>query len=250
MATPFHLNHKTVLVTGASSGIGKQVAIECSKMGARVVITGRNTERLHDTFKKMEGEGHSQISCDLTDNGDLNKFTEKLPLLDGIVHSAGMVLPVPAKFTEEKHIAQLLGLNFNIPALLTGKLLKNKKLNDNSSIVFLSSVAVNYPYTGSAIYSASKGAIEAYSKNLALELHTRKIRSNCLVLSMVNTPIFQETIKQGMHGSNVDEYASKYLLGIGEPQDVAYAVVYLLSEASRWVTGTNMVVDGGYSILK
>jgi NAD(P)-dependent dehydrogenase (short-subunit alcohol dehydrogenase family) len=128
--------------------------------------------------------------------------------------------------------------------------LKGKKINNGASLVFLSSVAVNHPYNGSALYSASKAAIEAYSKSLALELHTQKIRSNCIVPAMVNTSIYQETVKHGMYGSNANEYKNKYLLGIGEPEDIANASIYLLSEASRWVTGTNIFLDGGYSLLK
>lgn len=250
MSTPFHLTHKTILVTGASSGIGRQVAIECSKMGATLVITGRNHERLSDTFKNLQGSGHIQLTADLMKADELNKLAESLPALDGIVNSAGIVMPVPAKFTEEKHLKEVMGVNFETAVLMMTRLLKLKKVNDAASLVFFSTVAVNYPYSGSALYSASKAALEAYSRNLALELHTRKIRSNYLTLAMINTPMYEATVKHGMHGSNAEEYNKKYLLGIGETTDVANAVIYLLSDAARWITGTNMVVDGGYSLLK
>lgn len=250
MSTPFHLTNKTILITGASSGIGKQAAIDCSKMGAHVIITGRNKERLADTFSHLQGSGHTQIVCDLMKPEELQTLAESLPDIDGLLHSAGIVMPIPAKFTEEKHLKEVMGVNFETAVLLMTRLLKLKKIKDNASLVFLSTVAVNYPYSGSALYSASKAALEAYSKNLALELHTKKIRSNYITLAMVNTPMYNETVKHGMHGSDASEYNKKYLLGIGETTDVANAVIYLLSEASRWVTGTNLVLDGGYGILK
>jgi NAD(P)-dependent dehydrogenase (short-subunit alcohol dehydrogenase family) len=250
MSTPFHLTHKTILVTGASSGIGRQVAISCSAMGAKIIVVGRNAERLDETYKQLKGEGHTKIVCDLRKEKELATLAESLPQLDGIVNSAGIVMPVPAKFTEEKHLKEVMGTNFDTAVLLTGRLLKAKRINDKASLVFISSVASGYPYNGSALYSASKGAIEAYSKNLALELHGKQIRSNCIVPAMVNTNIYQDTVKHGMHGSNADEYKNKYLLGIGEPEDIANASVYLLSDAAKWVTGTSLVIDGGYSILK
>lgn len=249
MSTPFHLHNKTVLVTGASSGIGKQVAISCSAMGAKVVITGRDKKRLAETFSLLQGEGHSQFSCDLTDENQRNQFLDQVPALDGFVHSAGIVLPVPVKFIAEKHIKQVMGVNFESAVLSVARLLKNKKLNDKASLVFFSSISVNYPYAGGALYTASKGAIEAYSKNLAIEIIPKKMRSNVIVPAMVKTPLYEETKNQSMYRSP-EEYESKYPLGLGLPEDVANAAIYLLSDASRWVTGINLTLDGGFSIVK
>jgi NAD(P)-dependent dehydrogenase (short-subunit alcohol dehydrogenase family) len=249
MSTPFHLDNKTILVTGASSGIGRQVAISCSAMGAKVVITGRDEKRLEETYSLLKGSGHLKFMCDLLDEKQRNDLVIILPTLTGVVHSAGVVMPVPIKFIAEKHLKYVMGVNFESAVLLISGLLKNKKLSDNSSLVFFSSISVNYPYAGGAIYTASKGAIEAYSKNLALEIIPRKMRSNVIVPAMVKTPLYEETKNQSMYRSP-EEYESKYPLGLGLPEDVANAAVYLLSDASRWVTGINLILDGGFSIVK
>ena len=246
MNNPFQLNNKTVLVTGASSGIGRQVAISCSGMGAKVVITGRDKERLNDTFKQLHGEGHTQLTADLLNEEERTKFANAVPELDGVVHCAGIVSPVLAKYLEEKHFRHIMGSNFEIPVLLTGKLMRGKKINKGASFVFMSSVASKFPYNGGTLYSAAKAALEAYSRNLAFENYNRGVRSNCIVCAMIDTPMYEETIK-GMQYTP-EQYASRYPLGIGKTEDVANAVIYLLSEASRWVTGTELKLDGGYTL--
>lgn len=249
MSTPFHLTNKTIFITGASSGIGRQVAISCSEMGAKVIITGRDEKRLDEAFSKLKGQGHSKFVCDLMDEKQRNELVGNLPNVDGMVHSAGVVMPVPVKFIAEKHLRYVMGVNFEAAVFLVSGLLKNKKLNDAASLVFFSSISVNYPYAGGATYSASKGAIEAYSKNLAIEIIQKKMRSNVIVPAMVKTPLYEETKEQSMYRSP-EEYESKYPLGLGMPEDVANAAIYLLSDASRWVTGINLILDGGFSIVK
>jgi len=249
MSTPFHLHNKTILVTGASSGIGRQIAISSSSMGAKLVITGRDEKRLDETYSLLQGEGHSKFTCDLIDENQRNHLLDIIPSIDGFVHSAGVVLPVPVKFIAEKHLRQVMGVNFESAVLSVARLLKNKKLNDRSSLIFFSSISVNYPYAGGALYTASKGAIEAYSKNLAIEILPKKMRSNVIVPAMVKTPLYEETKTQSMYRSP-EEYESKYPLGLGAPEDVANAAIYLLSDASQWVTGTNLILDGGFSIVK
>jgi NAD(P)-dependent dehydrogenase (short-subunit alcohol dehydrogenase family) len=249
MSTPFHLTNKTILITGASSGIGRQVAISCSSMGAKVIITGRDEKRLTETFSSLQGEGHMQVTCDLLNETSRNEMLDKIPAVDGFVHSAGIVLPVPVKFIVEKHLRNVMGVNFESAAYTVARLLKNKKLADGSSLVFFSSISVNYPYAGGALYTASKGAIEAYSKNLAIEILPKRMRCNVVVPAMVRTPLYEETKTQSMYRS-ADEYESKYPLGLGMPEDVANACIYLLSDAARWVTGINLVLDGGFSIVK
>jgi len=249
MSTPFHLNNKTILVTGASSGIGRQVAVSCSAMGAKVIIAGRDEKRLVETYSLLKGEGHLQFTCDLMHENQRNDLMDKIPAIDGFVHSAGVVLPVPVKFIAEKHLRHIMGVNFESAVLSVARLLKSKKLKDKASLVFFSSISVNYPYAGGALYTASKGAIEAYSKNLAIEILPKKMRSNVIVPAMVKTPLYEETKNQSMYRSP-EEYESKYPLGLGEPEDVANAAIYLLSDASKWVTGINLTLDGGFSIVK
>jgi len=218
-------------------------------MGAKVVITGRDEKRLDETLHALHGKGHSKFGCDLTQEKQLKGLVNSLSAIDGVVHSAGVVMPIPVKFIAEKHIRYVMSVNFESAALLVADLLKNKKLNDAASLIFFSSISADYPYAGGATYSASKGAIEAYSKNLALEILPRKMRSNVIVPAMVKTPLYEETKNQSMYRSP-EEYESKYPLGLGMPEDVANAAVYLLSDAARWVTGINLILDGGFSIVK
>jgi len=246
MNNPFTLNAKTILVTGASSGIGKQVAISCSEMGAKVCITGRDKKRLDETFQLLKGTGHLQTICDLVNDDERSALIESLPALDGLVHCAGIIMPMPVKFIEDKHIQNVMGTNFNSAILLVSKLLKTKKLNKNSSLVFISSIAAHFPYIGGALYNSSKAAIEAYSRNIAQEMSGMGLRSNCIVPAMVDTPMYEETLK-GIKLTH-EEYSAKYPLGIGKPEDIANAAIFLLSEASRWITGTNLSIDGGYAL--
>src|SRR5581483_3161803 len=148
MSTQFQLNNKNILVTGASSGIGKQVAISCSEMGARVFITGRDKNRLNETFQSLKGKDHFQATCDLVNENERAAFIESLPAMDGLVHCVGIVMPMPVKFVEDKHIQHVMETNFNSAVLLVSKLLRAKKLNKNSSLVFISSIAAHFPYIG------------------------------------------------------------------------------------------------------
>ena len=246
MSTPFHLTNKTILVTGASSGIGKQVAISCSTMGAKVCITGRDKGRLNDTFNLLQGNGHWQGTCNLASEEERNTFIESLPAIDGLVHCAGIAMPAPVKFIEPKHLAQVMNINFESVVLMVSRLLKTKKLNKDSSLVFLSSIGAQFPYIGGTLYNASKAAIEAYSRNIALEMYRSGIRSNCIVPAMIDTPMYEETIKS--MNLTKEAYEARYPFGIGKPEDVANAAIFLLSPASRWITGTNLSLDGGYTL--
>lgn len=248
MNNPFSLQDKTILVTGASSGIGKAVAIECSKMGARIIISGRSKERLNATFSLLQGNEHQQIVADLKEEEGINTIVNNLVTINGVVHCAGIAKPLPFQFINNSVLAEVLKVNFMAPTLLSQQIVKSKKLQKNGSIVFISSISgVLCSSVGGSIYSASKGAVNGLVKGMALDLAPKWIRVNCVLPGMIDTNIFKnETITQ----EQLDQDKKRYPLGrYGRPEEVAYAVIYLLSDASVWMTGSNIVIDGGYTLI-
>lgn len=248
MYNPFSLENKTILVTGASSGIGKAIAIECSKMGAKVVVTGRNEQRLQETYGQLEGTHPAYIVADLSKKEDIETLAKQIDSLNGLVNCAGLTIPKPFKFLQEEDIQEVMTINFNAPLLLTQLLVKKKKLQKAASIVFISSISgIKVSYIGNSIYSASKGAINGFCKGLALELAPQQIRVNTVIPGMVETNIVSggEVTQEQMEADKQKYPLKRY----GKPEEVAYAVVYLLSEASSWVTGSNLLIDGGYTLL-
>lgn len=247
---PFSIEGKTILVTGASSGIGKQTAIECSKMGANVIITARNEERLKATLNALSsdnGQRHQMLIADLADEEGINSLVEQLPELDGVSLNAGIVKTLPVKFINSKDLEQVLNTNMIGPILLTQKLLKKKKIGKGSSVVFTSSIGgVLISTIGNTMYGVSKGGLNAFMKGLALEMAHKGVRSNSVNPGFVDTNILaagtitEEDLKKNM---------SHYPLGrFGKPDDIAHAIIYLLSDASAWVTGHTLVVDGGVTL--
>ncbi len=244
---PFSLVGKTILITGASSGIGRATAIECSKLGAKCVITGRNEERLNETLSQMVGEGHQIAVCDLNNSSAIDVMVDSLPILNGLVNNAGFNIVSPVQFIKEDDLKKILQTNTIAPIILLQKLLKKKKITKESSVVFTSSLAgigINSP--GNDMYSATKGAISAFVRNAAIDLAPKKIRVNAVCPGMVHTQL----VDHGTYSEEqLQENMKKYPLGRwGEPNDVAHAMIYLLSDASSWVTGINMILDGGVSI--
>lgn len=248
MYNPFTLENKTILVTGASSGIGKAIAIECAKMGAKVVVTGRNEARLQETHSLLEGDQPDYIVADLSVNEDVIDLGTKLSTLDGIVHCAGFTIPKPFNFLNREDVNSVMDVNFIAPIFLTQFLLKNKKINKKSSIVFISSISGVYvSYIAGSLYSASKGAINGIVKGLALELAAKGIRVNSVNPGMIETNILESGV---ISNDQLNEDKKKYpLKRYGKPEEVAYAVIYLLSDASSWTTGSNLLIDGGYTLL-
>lgn len=245
---PFSLENKTILVTGASSGIGRETAIVCSKMGAHVVITGRNEERLGQTLNKLSGIGHITLAADLTNNEDVSILTENCPSLDGIVHCAGIGDRTLLKSVREKDLERVMNANFNAPVLLQRALLKSKKIKDGASIVFIASRAPFAPTVGNGLYSASKGALIAYAKVLGLELAPKMIRVNCICPAMVWTELIERDAT--LMGVDYHEAEKAYpLKRYGKPEDVANLAVYLLSDASSWMTGSCIDITGGVNSL-
>lgn len=250
MYNPFSLLGKRILVTGASSGIGRAIAIECSRMGANVILTARNEERLNETLQQMDNiQLHQIIVADLSNMDDIKTLVDSMGNpLDGIVQCAGFTVPKPFQFVNQKDIDSIMAVNFMAPAILSQMLLKKKMLNKGASIVFISSISgVWVSYVGGSLYSASKGAVNGLVKGMAIELAAKSIRVNCVNPGMVETNILEKGIisDEQLH-NDMQLYPLKRH---GKPEEVAYAVIYLLSDASSWVTGTNLLIDGGYTLL-
>ena len=245
----FLLTDKTILVTGASSGIGKATAILASQMGAHVIVHGRDLSKLEDTRKQLMPSGnHQVIQADLSKADELANLVKKCPPLDGVVHCAGIVKPVPIKFIQQKHIDEMFSINYNAVVLINSNLLQQKKINNEASIVLISTISTQHSYFGGALYISSKGALEAYSRSLGLEVVNRKIRVNTLSPAMVHTEIYENTLKSTLNEEHAKKYADTYPLGIGAPIDVANSIVFLLSNASKWITGTVIKMDGGLTL--
>ena len=230
---PFSLQDKTILVTGASSGIGKGIALLCSKMGATVVINGRNGAKLQKTLAQMEGKDHIVAQGDLSNFASLPELVSKMPKLDGIVHCAGIGSRVLCKMMQESDLDQTMTINFKAPVMLQTELLKQKKVNK----------AQDSPSIGNALYAASKSAIISYAQCLQLELAPRLIRVNCISPAMVWTDLI---FKGGITEEQLQEDEKKYpLKRYGRPEDIANLAVYLLSDASSWMGGSNVKITGG-----
>lgn len=247
MYNPFSLVGKTILVTGASSGIGRAAAIECSKMGANVIITARNKERLDETLSLMEGGDNQVVICDLSDEHSIDQMVEILPEIQGLVNNAGFTKIVPVQFVSVAEINKILNVNTIAPIILLQKLLKKKKIKKGASVVFTSSLAgLGCCSVGNSMYSASKGAISAFIRCAALELAVKRIRVNAVCPAMVDTGILDSgTVSK----EQLEKDEKNYPLGrYGRPEDIAWAIIYLLSDASSWVTGDNLILDGGVTI--
>lgn len=240
---PFTLEGKTILITGASSGIGRATAIECSKMGATCIITGRNEERLNETLSKMEGEGHQIIVADISTQSGIDFLVEHTTQLDGLVNNAGISHTKLINFIKSDELNSIFEVNAFAPILLTKSLLKKKKMSMGASLVFVSSAASLNPDLANSVYSATKAAISSFSRSCAKELASKQIRSNSVLPGMVETELVQNLL---FTPEELEKDKSRYLLKrYGKPEEVAWSIVYLLSDASAWVTGTQLLIDGG-----
>jgi NAD(P)-dependent dehydrogenase (short-subunit alcohol dehydrogenase family) len=235
------------MVTGASSGIGQAIAVSVSKMGANVVISGRNKTKLENTFSLLEGDNNSIHIADLTRNEEIVSLADATPQLDGIVHCAGIGHRMPTKMVSQNDIDIVMQANFNGAVLLQASLMTKKKVKKDSSIVFIASKAADFPSPGNAIYSASKGALISYARCLALELAPRGVRVNCICPAMVWTDLIMQnevTLEQ------LQESEKNYpLKRYGKPEDVANLAIYLLSDASSWMTNSCIDLTGGGNSL-
>lgn len=241
MFNPYSLSGKSILVTGASSGLGWSAAIESARQGATVLATGRNESRLAQLLEELPGNGQHRVAAfDLSDAQQRQQLIAWAGALDGVVFSAGVQQLVPIRLLSEAMFDEVVGLNVKSPLMLLQQLLRGNRLNEGASLVLLSSIAAHSGTEGTATYAASKTALEGVMRVAALEVAKRKIRINALAPGMVVTPIYKNP-----DPSWFEPYAARYPLGLGKPEDIAAAVVFLLSDAAQYITGTAIVMDGG-----
>lgn len=246
---PFSLAGKTILVTGASSGIGQTTAIVCSQMGATVVITGRDEERLQATFDQLAAaqEEHVKLLADLTIPDEVDRLVASLPPLDGAVLCAGNSTTLPLQFGSREKFNEMFDVNFFAPVELLRLMYKKKVLQKGASVVLIASIGGTHSFMpGNGVYGASKAALNSVMKYAAREYASRKVRVNSICPGMVDTPLIHRgTITE----NQLAEDAKRYPLGrYGRPEDIANGAVYLLSDASSWLTGHDLVIDGGFSV--
>ena len=234
-------------MTGASSGIGRATAIICSKLGANLIVTGRNEARLQETCSQMGGDNNRYVICDLHNTEQLDALICDIKELHGLVCNAGTCITAPIQFIKEDRFKDLLQVNTISPIILLQKILKKKLIKRGGAVVFTSSIAaMGVASHGNSMYSASKAALGAYIQGAALELGTKGIRVNAVCPGMIDTPLIHDgTFSE----EQLLEDKKEYPLGeFGKPEDIGYAIAYLLSDAAKWVTGTNLIVDGGRTL--
>jgi len=251
---PMSLSGKKILVTGASSGLGRETAVVLSRLGASVVLVARNLERLNETYSRLDGTGHSIFPFDLEKLDEipnlLKTITDTSGPLSGIFHAAGIESTISIKVVKVKNIQPVFLTSAFAALMLTkGFCQKGVKIDGPTSLVFMSSTAGLTGTKGLSVYASSKAAIDGAIRALAVELAEKRVRVNSLAAGMIKTEMLEAVAKE-MSTERLQEREKQHLFGFGEPLDVAMAVAFLLSDASKWITGTTMVVDGGFSINK
>lgn len=242
---PFSLAGKTILITGASSGIGRATAIACARRGARLIVGGRDATRLAATLDALEGDGHASLIADLTDTEQRQRFADEAGPIDGLFFSAGIASSAPFRMISEKHLRSLMSIDFEAPILLTQRLVAKKLIRKGGSIVYNTAGSAKNSPMGAAIYSAAKAAVLAAARSMALEVARDGIRVTCLQLGYVKTELLEQI---GGTGVDLAEREELTPLGLGEAEDAANAAIFLLSDASRWISRTALTVDGGVGL--
>ncbi len=240
----FSLEGRVILVTGASSGIGEATAHLCAKLGARLVLNGRDADRLNAVRAELDGDGHVTVVGDLVLEATREALVNAGTGYDGFASCAGIAALAPLRLTNEAHHQQMLAINYLAPITLTQRLLYKKKLRNGASLVFVTAMSSRVAPQATSAYSASKAALEAASRSLALEQARLRIRSNCVAPGYVESPMLKSLGAQ----ANIDDKVDLTPLGRLMPADIASSICYLLSSASRWITRTTLTVDGGLGI--
>ena len=248
---PFTLEGKTILITGASSGIGRQCAIDCSRMGAKVVVVARNEDRLNETISYLHGEGHRKYSYDLSDCDGIKDLISMIVAengkLGGLICAAGIEKTAPTKLLRPTDYEELFKINTLSAFEMAKHVTSIRNFNQKGGVVFISSITSIIARKGTAAYSASKGALVSGARVMAEELSKRDIRVNCLSPGTILTPMMQDYLSQ-LSEEDYKKRIDGFPLGLGKTTDVSNACIFLLSDAARWITGQNIIIDGGYTI--
>lgn len=247
---PFELTGKTIVVTGASSGIGRQCAIDCSKVGARIILIGRNEPRLKDTESLMVGSGHIILCEDINHMEILsdkisNCIKESGPI-DGFIHSAGVEKTLLLRNLKPSDYIEVFNTNFISGVNILKTISKKQNHNIGCKVVFVSSITGVIARVGTLAYTASKGALLSAARELAIELAPKGINVNCVSPGTILTPMMEKVL-DGLSEEDRLKRLEGFPLGVGKPEDISLACIFLLSDASRWITGQNLIIDGGYT---
>lgn len=252
MFNPLDLSGKLILVTGASSGIGRATAIVLSRLGASVILSGRRDEQLRETVSFMDSTAQHHIEpLDLNAIDAIPAWMQRLCTtygagLAGVVHSAGVGSALPVRSITWTKADEVMSINaYASMALLRGVATKGVSLADGCSVVLISSVSALIGWPGKTVYGAAKAALHGIAKSASLELAPKRIRVNCLAPAWVDTPMLRTALAEFPAG--IADLESRQVLGAIPAEDVGVAAAYLLSDSARFVTGTTLVVNGGYS---